>query len=115
MLAWFKNRSRLATAAQAAASHLARWYPPEVELANPLSASPRRVAEIMTRAYQEAASLLEGDRLGLLRRLILAGKFRTRLRELGYSDAFVRRAADDLVAYLVRAATPSASPPNEES
>lgn len=74
-----------------------------------MNVSERRVAEILTRAFEEATRSSDGYRPGLMGRTILAVRFRGELRELGYSDRFVRDAADELLSYLARGTLRSAT------
>jgi len=109
MLDWYSRWSRLTEFSAQVAAHLTRWYPPAVELARPMNVSERRVAEILTRAFEAATRSSDGYRPGLMARAILAMRFRARLRELGYSDRFVRDASEALVSYLTRGTLRSAA------
>lgn len=115
MLDWSSRWSRLTGLEERVTAYLARWYPPAVDLARPVNVSERRVAEILSRAFEEASHASDGYRPGPMARAIVAVRFRARLRELGYSEPFIRAAAANLTTYLARVPSPPTLPPPAKS
>lgn len=65
--------------------------------------SVNKITRQLERTYKAAAAYQRSNRLGFIRRAVLANSFRWELKDSGYPQAFIEVAVEGLVVELSRA------------
>lgn len=86
--------------ARTLARNIARRYPPVIANNPEQTVSRKRIAEILAQVMLGVPEFNHGNRPGILDRARLGMAFKAELRELGYEDGFINRAARELTTHL---------------
>jgi len=90
------DTSEVEAFAASLAEDLARRFPPAAEKRADRGAT-RQLASILDSIATRAERFRDERRLGLYRKAKLGNRFRWRLKELGYSEAFIENATNAIV------------------
>ena len=88
------------------AQELINRYPLELDK-SPGKISAARISRILEGIYERARQIHAEQKLGLIGKTRMAHAFKWRLRDEGYSNAFVDLATEGLVVYLNKPAAPA--------
>ena len=83
------------------ANDLGRRFPPNSEERQDKGAK-NQLASITDRLYAQALQFRQSKKLGVYGKAKLGNAFRWRLKEIGYSDAFIQDVTHRLVVYLAK-------------
>ena len=95
--------SRDSAFARQLAATLAKDLPPRLMEAQRGTMSVNRITRQLEKTYKAAADYQREQRIGFIRRAVLANGFRWELKNIGYPDDFVEVAIEGLVVELSRA------------
>lgn len=88
------------------AKNLAKRYPPALDLRPEKKISSQRLTEVLDDVLAKVADFQRQNKLGMFGRAKLGNEFRCQLKELGYSEKFVKMATKGLKARVVRGSAP---------
>jgi len=88
------------------AQELINRYPLELDK-SPGKISAARISRILEGIYDRAKKIHAEEKLGLIGKTRMAHAFKWRLRDAGYSNAFVDLATEGLIVYLHKPAAPA--------
>lgn len=95
------NRSaELEAFAHALADDIVKRYPPALDTAPNKRPSQNRLTRILEDACQQAMEFQKTASLGWMAKARLANSFKWRLKESGYSSAFIDLATEAIVVHL---------------
>ena len=103
----FSSASERAFAAEVA-GRLEKDVPPGQMLTNMKGMSVNKITRMLERTYQASAAYQRENRLGVIKRAVLANSFKWELKNRGYPDEFVDVATEGLVMELTKATKPPA-------
>jgi hypothetical protein len=96
----FKRSAELEAFAQSLATDIIKSYPPALDTAPDKRPSQNRLTRILEDACKKTAEFQKSAKLGWIGKARLANAFKWRLKESGYSAAFVDLATEAVVVHL---------------
>ena len=107
MLGLFQKSKEIQTFAASLADKLGKRYPASIDNNPAKRVSENRLTRVLEETIAEAVAFQRDQRLGFIRKAKLGNEFRWKLKEMGYSPAFVDMATEALAISVARGAVPT--------
>lgn len=101
------GKSKVVEHALELSRELERRFSPAMEKEGDRKISAKGISNILEEIYLKAVDFKQKEKLGFIRTARLGNTFRWELKELGYSDEFIKVATEGLIVYLTRKTVPN--------